>query len=153
MYEIDKIRLSDRYVMCHMSRSSIRRFIWLCVLYTVHWQVSHEFKLFCSASMEAALTLSNTPLDLQITICIFLHPSDILELRPTSLFSSSYLVGSSIFYFFVYILQVHTHLGKKMFTLIKSFSPHTNDFKAKKKELVYAACLARRPSQTSYDKW
>ena len=31
--------------------------------------------------MEAALTLSNTPLDLQITICTFLHPSDILELR------------------------------------------------------------------------
>ena len=28
-----------------------------------------------------ALTLANTPLDLQITICMFLHPSDILALR------------------------------------------------------------------------
>jgi hypothetical protein len=34
-----------------------------------------------SAAMVPALTLANTPLDLQITICIFLHPSDILALR------------------------------------------------------------------------
>ena len=34
-----------------------------------------------SAVMEAALTLASIPLDLQITICIFLHPSDILALR------------------------------------------------------------------------
>ena len=31
--------------------------------------------------MEPTLTLANTPLDLQITICIFLHPCDILALR------------------------------------------------------------------------
>jgi hypothetical protein len=34
-----------------------------------------------SAAMERALTLANTPLDVQITICMFLHPSDILALR------------------------------------------------------------------------
>jgi hypothetical protein len=34
-----------------------------------------------SAAMEPTLTLANTPLDLQITICIFLHPFDILALR------------------------------------------------------------------------
>jgi hypothetical protein len=31
--------------------------------------------------MEPALTLANTSLDLQITICMFLHPADILALR------------------------------------------------------------------------
>ena len=35
--------------------------------------------------MEPALTLANTPLDLQITICMFLHPSDILALRKVCL--------------------------------------------------------------------
>ena len=34
-----------------------------------------------SVTMERTLTLANTPLDLQISICIFLHPSDILTLR------------------------------------------------------------------------
>ena len=34
-----------------------------------------------SAAMKRALTLANTPLDIQITICIYLHPFDILALR------------------------------------------------------------------------
>jgi hypothetical protein len=34
-----------------------------------------------STAMERALTLTNTPFDLQITICTFLHPYDILALR------------------------------------------------------------------------
>ena len=34
-----------------------------------------------SSAMETALTLANTPLDLQIAIYIFLHPSDILALH------------------------------------------------------------------------
>ena len=36
-----------------------------------------------SVTMEPgpSLTLANIPLDLQITICMFLHPSDILALR------------------------------------------------------------------------
>jgi hypothetical protein len=34
-----------------------------------------------SAAMEQVPTLANIPLDLQIAICIFLHPSDILALR------------------------------------------------------------------------
>ena len=40
--------------------------------------------------MEQAFssTLTNTPLDLQITICIFLHPSDILALRKVCPMSS-----------------------------------------------------------------
>ena len=32
-------------------------------------------------AMEPALTLAIVPWDLQITICTFLHPSDILALR------------------------------------------------------------------------
>ena len=38
-----------------------------------------------SAAMEPALALADAPLDLQITICMFLHPADILALRKVCL--------------------------------------------------------------------
>ena len=38
-----------------------------------------------SATMEPALTLANAALDLQISICMFLHPADILAVRKVCL--------------------------------------------------------------------
>ena len=46
-----------------------------------HWHYIPLEQLLAAMDSEPALTLVNTPLDLQITICIFLHPSDILALR------------------------------------------------------------------------
>jgi hypothetical protein len=43
--------------------------------------VSVALLFSCDGLMETTLTLTNTPLDLQITICTLLHPSDILALR------------------------------------------------------------------------
>ena len=46
-----------------------------------HHNTTLEQRWSVAMAQAAALTLANIPLDVQIGICMFLHPSDILALR------------------------------------------------------------------------
>ena len=54
---------------------------YLQVVTNLKIRVTDNFSVQAAMAEVAALTLSNIPLDVQIGICMFLHPSDILALR------------------------------------------------------------------------